>query len=255
MTNIFFRSVGSGPTLILLHGFPFSSELWNTEFLEILSSDFTVIMPDLPGFGNSKILGRAFSIEDVASHMNSWCDVHRFRDSVIIGHSLGGYVALSMVGLKPGNFRGLGLFHSTAFPDSDERKRSRNKAIEFVRSNGALAFTSNFLQPLFADKHHREVGRVTEIAGKTSEATITGYMAAMRDRPDLTGVIRDFDGSTLMIGGDADPGIPVEIVRELASMAANCETHILAGMAHMSMAEMPQDTASIIAEFTRKSLV
>ena len=74
---------------------------------------------------------------------------------MLIGHSLGGYVALAMVEKRPDLFAGLGLFHSTAYADSAEKKQSRNKVIEFVNKNGAKAFTTNFITPLFADPQSR----------------------------------------------------------------------------------------------------
>src|SRR5690606_20750625 len=98
--------------------------------------------------------------------------------------SLGGYVALAMVAQQPDRFAGLGLFHSTAYADTEEKRASRSKVIEFVETNGVEAFTSNFVTPLFADKTHASIQKVREINMKASREAVIGYTKAMRDRPD-----------------------------------------------------------------------
>ena len=150
MTNLFFEQHGKGRPLILIHGFPMHHGIWKT-FGDRFKDFNTVITPDLPGFGKSPILPPGFSLSQVAEQLIQFVEDNGLINSVIIGHSLGGYVALAMVEKRKDLFAGLGLFHSTAYADSEEKKQSRNKALEFINNNGAKAFATNFITPLFSD--------------------------------------------------------------------------------------------------------
>src|SRR6187402_3467112 len=189
MSDIFFEQQGLGNPVILIHGFPMSHFVWK-DFASRLTANVTVYTPDLPGFGQSKILPSPFSIDDVANKLLEWIESNGIKKSVLIGHSLGGYVALAMIEKRPDLFVGLGLFHSTALADSAEKKDSRTKVVEFVEKNGALTFTSNFIGPLFADPTHPAISFVKEIASQSSAEAVVGFTQAMRDRPNREAVLK-----------------------------------------------------------------
>lgn len=249
--EITFNQKGSGSPLLLLHGFPMTSAIWE-KFAGQLADEFQVLYPDLPGFGRSPVLKSEFSIEEVATAMLDALAPYRKEKLVVIGHSMGGYVALAMVAQQPEWFAGLGLFHSTAYADTPERKESRSKVIEFVERNGAEAFTSNFITPLFADPEHTEITYVRAITMQSDAATVIGYTRAMRDRPDHTDVIRRFGGPVLFLAGGKDQGIPSNTIREQALSAKEPFTHILPDQAHMGMIEDLASTSKIVREFSRR---
>jgi pimeloyl-ACP methyl ester carboxylesterase len=174
MLKIFSTVRGAGTPVILLHGFPMNSNVWNN-FAIPLATHYKVYTPDLPGFGKSKLLDLPFTIEAVASQLLEWMDEQRIENPVVIGHSLGGYVTLAMAAKYPERLAGIGLFHSTAAEDSVEKKESRTKTIEFIKKNGALAFTSNFIQQLFANPEHTDIATVREIAIQSQEEAVIGY--------------------------------------------------------------------------------
>src|SRR5436190_1037643 len=129
MAVISFREYGSGFPIILIHGFPMSKEIWN-EFVTPLSVNFKIYTIDLPGFGQSQ-KPTSFSMQSVGSDVLKWMKDQNIPPCIVIGHSLGGYVTLSMVSQAPERFAGFGLFHSTGLADTVEKKESRNKVIEF----------------------------------------------------------------------------------------------------------------------------
>ena len=249
--TIFYKKVGSGPAVIMLHGFPMNSSIWD-EFAGRLAEEYTVFTPDLPGFGKSPLLSGNFSISDVASVMNKWVSDHQISSPALIGHSMGGYVALEMVRQSPLSYSGLGLFHSTALADSEEKKESRTKVLQFIDDNGVLAFTSNFIQPLFADQSHPAVDSVRDITIQSSAEAVKGYTRAMRDRENNTDILSAFGGPMLIIGGDADKGIPADSLNKQGALGKNISVHILASTGHMGMAEKPEETLDIVREFLRK---
>lgn len=226
--------------------------VWN-DFGSRFTSTYTVVTMDLPGFGKSSILTSPFSLEQVADQMIRCLFERDISNCAIIGHSLGGYVALEMVRQRPDLFSALGLFHSTAYPDSPEKKESRTKVIEFVEKNGASAFTSNFVTPLFGHPGHKDIETVKEIASQSSKDAVIGYTRAMRDRPDQTKTLKNFEKPTLYLGGDKDPGIPAAAMYEQAALSQRAEIHILRGVAHMGMYEKPDEAAAKIMGFLSKN--
>lgn len=251
MTNLFFEQRGQGRPLIFIHGFPMHSQVW-TDFRNSFTKSNTVITPDLPGFGKSPLLSGAFSLAQVAEEVIQLVVDHAFGDAVLIGHSLGGYVALAMIEKRPDLFAGLGLFHSTAYPDSEEKKQSRNKAIEFVNNNGAKAFATNFIAQLFWDPKHTAIEKVKSIAATSKQEAVIGYTLAMRDRPDQTKTLKTFKKPTLFLAGEKDPGIPVESILRQAAECQHPEIHVLSNVAHMAMFENPQEAAAKINGFLNK---
>src|ERR1041385_8521417 len=105
MSPIFYRTVGKGHPVVLIHGFCETHEIWNG-FADQLAEKFLVLAPDLPGFGESAILQTPFSIADVASVVIEWIDQLNLKSPIVVGHSLGGYVTLAMAKKSPEKFAG-----------------------------------------------------------------------------------------------------------------------------------------------------
>jgi pimeloyl-ACP methyl ester carboxylesterase len=251
MSNLFFEQYGKGRPLIFIHGFPMHHGIWK-KFGEGFKDSNTVITPDLPGFGKSPTLPPGFSLAMVADQLIELIEEKGFSNSVIIGHSLGGYVALAMVEKRKDLFAGLGLFHSTAYADSEEKKQSRNKALEFINNNGAKAFATNFITPLFSDPNHEAIEMVKRIAAESSEAAVIGYTLAMRDRSDQTKTLKSFKKPTLFLAGEKDQAIPAESIHRQAAECQSPQIHVLSNVAHMAMFEQPEEAAAKISGFLSK---
>lgn len=247
--DLSYKIYGQGRPVIFLHGFPMSGEIWSDEFIKTVSAEFKVVVIDLPGFGSSPLPSDHFTIEDIGSKLLAWAEALKLEKPVLIGHSLGGYVALAMVKKMPEKIAGLGLFHSTAFSDTEEKKLSRDKVIEFVEKNGVSAFTSNFIPPLFFNKQHSGISKVKEIAACSPAAAVKGYTRAMRDRPDQSETLAAFKGRVLFLTGNHDPGIPVEAILKQAALRAPSEIQILDNQSHMGMVEAPALTSRIVRDF------
>ncbi len=245
---IHFKKSGSGPALVLIHGFPMNRQVWD-QFEASLADRFTIFTPDLPGFGSSEMLPGEFSLQDVAASMNDWVGQEGISDAVLIGHSLGGYVALEMVRREPDKFTGLVLFHSTAIADSLEKKESRTKVLKFIDDNGILAFTSNFIEPLFSDPSHPAIPFVKSLSMGAHVDTVKGYTRAMRDRRDNVTVLSAFGKPVLLLGGESDKGIPADSLVEQGKVRSGITVSILPEAAHMGMFEMKDDAIQQITDF------
>jgi pimeloyl-ACP methyl ester carboxylesterase len=249
--KLFSKIRGKGRPLIFLHGFPMHQGIWDS-FSDHFISSYATVTLDLPGFGKSDPLPDSFTLEDVAAEVISFIEIHKLHNPVVIGHSMGGYVALAMIAKRTDLMGGVILFHSTALADSAERKESRNKVIEFVNKNGAKEFTTNFIAPLFADPQHAEIERIRQIAATTVKGTVVGYTKAMRDRPDRVKTIRTYEKPTLYLVGSKDAGIPVTSIYQQAEDCKKCEIYVMDNVAHMGMIESPALAAARIKDFLNK---
>lgn len=252
MTHLFSTEEGNGKVILLIHGFPFHHGIWDS-YTKLLSDQFTVINIDLPGFGKSPALKQPFTLAQVADALLDFIDEKKLQNINVVGHSLGGYIALALVKKKPALFASLVLFHSTAYADSSEKKESRAKTVDFVKKHGTLPFTSGFIPPLFANQTHPAIEEVKQIASEATVEALIGYSLAMKYREEQIKTLENFKNPTLFIGGEKDPGIPVDSILKQASHCQKPEIHILARVAHMGMLEKATETAAKIKDFLIKS--
>jgi len=243
-----FLDKGNGPALVFLHGFCESLEIWN-DFIPPLSDKFRVLTVDLPGFGGSASLDPGFTIDHVADALNAWMKKIHLPNFVIVGHSLGGYVALSLAERHGANIKGICLFHSNVFPDSDEKKENRNKVAKFVQEHGVLPYVDTYVPGLFANKADAALAEVHRIAAKTDQDTLTGYLGAMRDRPDRSGWWKKSAVRKLIIAGKEDTLVPLTVSREMAGIGRNLEYFELEKTAHMGIFEAKTESQLIITRF------
>lgn len=251
MTPLFYKDIGQGKPVVLLHGFLETHLIWE-HFAQALSKNYRVITIDLPGFGQSQLPTKnPFSLAEIATQLNAFLQGLTAEKISIIGHSLGGYVSLAMVEQAPELFSSFCLFHSTALADSVEKKEGRTKTIAFVQRNGALAFSANFIPPLFADPEHESIPFVRELAMQTSQRTITSYLEAMRDRPDSMAVLQSYKGAILFLAGSKDSVIPLESLKAQVEQSNNAFLEVFEGVGHMGMFEAPKETLEIVVNFLK----
>ncbi len=247
MSSLYFHEDGDGVPLVFLHGFCETHEIWN-EFVRPLATHFHIFTLDLPGFGKSKILPAPFSIDQVADSVANWLIENKIPKSIVIGHSLGGYVTLALAERHAELLTGFGLFHSTSFADTDEKIENRNRVIEFVRKNGVPSYIDTFIPGLFFDKANKAIKEVHRIAVQTKVATLVGYSQAMRDRPDRSFILGNHKIPKFLIAGTEDTLIPIASSRKMAEIGQNCRFYELKEVAHMGIFEAESECQNLISE-------
>ena len=136
--KIFYRSVGSGDPVMLVHGFGEDGNVWDKQ-VEYLERNYHLIVPDLPGSGRSEIIDN-MSMEEMAEVLHVIIHEENIDKCIVIGHSMGGYITLALVESYWNHVSAFGLFHSSAFADSEEKKETRKKGIEFIKQHGFCRF-------------------------------------------------------------------------------------------------------------------
>jgi len=253
MSPVYHQERGKGHPLILIHGFCETHEIWDG-MADKLSDAFRVLLPDLPGFGNSPLPPVPFTVRDIGLAMLGWLDDLQLNRPVVVGHSLGGYVTMAMVDHQPSRFPGFGLFHSTAFADSEEKKENRNKVIEFVSRNGVQPFIDTFVPGLFHQKGNPHVMEIHQIASGTQFETLIAYTTAMRDRPEHLALLETFPKPILVIAGEHDASIPYEQSSAQSSLMKFPLFYGLKDAGHMGMFENEPKSIKIVKDFTNFAL-
>lgn len=251
---IHFFEKGQGQPVVLIHGFCEISEMWRG-FAEELSPDFRVICPDMPGFGKSPMASDQITLEEVAVKLEEWMAENQISNPIVIGHSLGGYVALALQELMGNKLKAIGLFHSTAYPDDQEKKEMRDRTVNFLMKNGVDKFVTTFIPQLFPEARRDELQTQIDLAIKQAkESTLEGLIAftrAMRDRKDRLEVLQHFSGSKLLIAGTLDGSVKIQASR--AQKDAFTDYFELEETGHIGMVERKDETLEIVRSFCIKA--
>lgn len=251
-TEGFYTDEGSGETIVFVHGFCEDGSVWN-DFRKGLSGNFRVIIPDLPGYRNSSLTRQELTIEWMADFVKAILDKEKIETSVIIGHSMGGYITLALTEKHPDLPEKIGLFHSHCFADDEEKKKNRQKGIDFVSNNGSKDFVNELYGNLFGEKFLKgnkdTVDKLKARAQIFLPETVIQGLRAMMKRPDRAHVLNSFARPVLFILGKQDKAIPYTKSLEQCSYPKVSSVHILENAGHMGMIEDPEKTLEIVAEF------
>ncbi|MHB0756355.1 alpha/beta fold hydrolase [Polaribacter sp. M15] len=250
--KISFSDVGKGTAVVLIHGFLENSTMWNKIIPEI-SKRNRVITIDLLGHGNSDCLGYVHSMELFAETVAAVLKHLRIRKCILVGHSLGGYVALAFAEKYPKKIKGMCLLNSTSNEDDKERKKLRLRANKMIQKNFTnmvrLSF-ANLFGPNSKHKHQYEIDLALQEALKTP---LQGYIAAnegMRIRPNRNSVLADNDFKKQIIIGKNDPVLDYEKSLEEA-VKTNSEDVVFSN-GHMSHIENTEELIKTLNDFLKK---
>jgi len=248
--NIEISEEGKGPAVILLHGFLEDSSMWD-QMIPQLSKRNRIIRFDLLGHGKTDCTGYVHSMEDMAHQVQAVVNHLNLRKVTVIGHSMGGYVALAFAEIYPDQIKGLGLFYSTARADSETKKRDRERAIAAVKKD-AKTFIRIAIPNLFRPKS-KELFRpaITKAKKKALATPLRGIIAAlegMKVRPDREVLLHFAPYPILFVAGKKDPVLPIEVSEE--QMAGASITHRLTTPdGHMGHIENVKETTAALYQF------
>ncbi len=238
-------------SITFLHGFCENKNLWK-RFADQLQGQYRVIALDLPNFGES-FLDSEISIEEMANCVRNTLKGLNIHETVLVGHSLGGYVGMAFAEQYPFMLKGLGMFHSTAFADSEAKQEGRQKAIEHLKAHGTKDFLKDFFPNLYAPKNQNLyqnaiLEQFDEVRNIKPEALIA-TLEAMKNRPDRSGVLATLEMPVLYVIGKQDANIPLEQSLEQCHLAARSLVQILENIGHIGMIEAEKETLRMVNYF------
>jgi pimeloyl-ACP methyl ester carboxylesterase len=246
-----YRVEGSGPALVLLHGFLENLHIWD-DFTNALSKLNKVIAVDLPGFGKTDVFSENHSMELMADVVHAVLEEEEIRYCLMTGHSMGGYVSLAFAEKYGEKLKGLVLFHSHALGDNEEGKANRTRTIEIVKKDHK-DFIAGFIPLLFAeqnvDKFADKINALKEMSFQTSKEGVIAAMAGMRDRKDMQDLLRTVDFPVLFIIGKQDSRISMEALKPQIFLPKHSESLILENVGHMGFIEARKKTLRTLSHF------
>ncbi|MFT3910582.1 MAG: alpha/beta hydrolase [Ferruginibacter sp.] len=254
-SSLHYIITGAGSPVVLIHGFGEDSTVWDNQ-IAVLKNTYKLIVPDLPGSGRSTLLQKErINLVDHADCVKEILSVENIEQCIMIGHSMGGYIALAFAEKYPGLLTALGLFHSSAYADDAEKIQVRKKAIEFIQKNGAAAFLKTSIPGLFFDqeKSSFDIEMLLQKGNNFSPEALIQYYEAMIARPDRTELLKNTHLPVLLIIGQHDKAVPFKLSLEQAKMPGHSHIHILRNSAHMGMLEETVDSNKILADFLQMS--
>jgi pimeloyl-ACP methyl ester carboxylesterase len=255
-TPVYYQTAGSGPWVVLLHGFLESSEIWDT-FVSQLQADFSVLMVDLPGHGRSGVVDETHSMELMAECVLAITDQLGIDEFAVCGHSMGGYVSLQLASFHPEKVEGIVLFHSHAAPDDEQAKENRRRTINIVTLNRSN-FIHQFIPDLFAEENKERLAGKIEVlqnrAASTSAKSIVAALRGMMERKGSLDYLLSTEKPVFFIIGKQDNRMPYNKMIAQAMLPAHAEILLLDKVGHMGFLEAPEITFPAISDFFKRNL-
>ena len=248
---ISYSDIGTGTAVVLLHGFLENKTMWK-DLAPKLAEKNRVISIDLLGHGDSDCLGYVHSMEENAEIVKAVLSNLKIRKTIIIGHSMGGYVALAFAELYPQFIKGLVLLNSTAKEDSEERKINRDRAIKAVKQN-YINFVRMSIVNLFSennrDRLENEIEKVKFEALKTPLQGIIASLEGMKIRKDRQFILKESNFPKMLILGKKDG---VLIYNENMTQIKNTNAELITFPdGHMSHIENKMDLEKVVLRFLK----
>ncbi|MGV8968527.1 MAG: alpha/beta fold hydrolase [Cellulomonas sp.] len=246
--------------LVLLHGFPLDHHMWD-DVVDLLPGDRTVLAPDLPGFGTSPsgadvadALGAPAepAIETMADAVAATLRAAGNERVIVAGLSMGGYVAMALVGRHPDLVAGLGLLDTKSTADDDPSRANRLRVADAVLADGnvdavlgmrraLLGETSLVLRPELVD-------RLDGWIRGQGPAGVVWAQRAMAARPDRTETLTGFALPALVLVGDEDEVTPLAAARHLEAALESAKLVVVPRSGHLSSIENPEPVAAALDE-------
>ena len=239
--TVHYRDEGraNSKTLVLLHGFMQSLDVWSPYVLTYMHH-LRVITVDLPGHGLSDIPSETVTMNQMARTVKAVLDHAGVDQCVMVGHSMGGYVALAFADLFPYSLRGLGLVCSHALPDTPQHQQGRQAACQQVQENRASNVV-DYIHSLFLQRNRGVLSQdIKDLCDQCLETRAEAIIAAqqgMMQRPSRLDVLQRLEVPTLFIYGKGDTRLPLEYAISQAMEASHAEILLLENAGHMPFIE------------------
>lgn len=241
--NLAYTDVGTGPPIVLIHGYPFNRSLW-TEQTEALNSKYRVVAPDLRGFGESDSSEGTATMARMAEDVAALMDALAIEQAVIGGLSMGGYVALAFARMFPARVKALVLADTRAQADSEEGKQTRHQQAEKALSEGmagiADAMLPKLLTPETVSKRPELVKRVRDMMLKTKPGGAAAALLGMAERDDQTDFISSIRVPALILVGREDAITPVADSEKMQSRIEGSRLVVIENAGHVSNLEQTE---------------
>ena len=244
------HDIGSGIPVVFIHGYPLNHAIWGNQ--DELSDTYHIIAPDLSGFGTSPALSN-LNMADYADMISGLLDDRKIDKAVVIGHSMGGYIALAFAERYENRLSGLGLVCTQAGADSEEGKVGRLINAERVGKEGfefIVETMSGKLLSAASDQSDTSLkSRLQAIMKQSSAEGVITALKAMAARKEQFDTLKKLAIPVWVASGADDVLIPSEKSVLMTEMLKRAAYQLFDGCGHMPMMEKPQKFNLTLREF------
>ncbi len=239
-------------TILLLHGYLESLDVWE-DFAKLLSKEYRVVAMDLPGHGISQVMGPIHTMEFLADTVVGVLDELEIEKATVVGHSMGGYVALEVLRRHPERMESIVLLSSTPNPDSPEKLADRDREIALVEGGHKDLLASTAAKNGFATENLKrmqdEIIFLEEQVLVTEAEGVVALLRGMKERKDSNELLQKATLPQLFILGKKDGYIPLERAEAMVAAHPQAKVAWLENSGHLGYFEEPEACAAAIREF------
>ena len=250
--EIVYRTLGNGPSVVLLHPFPANHEFW-LPVGEQLSSRYRLILPDLRGHGESEIGEGPATMAAHSADLLRVMDDAQVGRAPVIGVSIGGYILFEFWRKHRERVAALGLCNTKAPADNAEARAGRLQAANDVLERGMEPFLQSMV-PRLLGKTTREmrpdlVDGALRMMRQMSPEDIAQVQRGMAERPDSIETLKTINVPTLLVTGDEDILTGINEAGLMRQHIAGSQLRVIAKAGHYAPWEQPAETSRLLRQF------
>jgi pimeloyl-ACP methyl ester carboxylesterase len=247
---------GSGPPLLLVHGFPLDHTMWRHQIARFAATH-RVIAPDLRGFGQSALSPGVVTMKQFADDLAGILPaIGENRPVILCGLSMGGYIAWQFVEHHRSKLAALIVCDTKAAPDTPEAKQARLDAADRLEREGTKFLAETMLPKLFGAQLMNSpppyVQETSAVILRTDPRACAAAQRGMAERVDYRPQLARIDLPTLVLCGEKDVISPPKEMREIAAAIPNARYVEIPAASHMAPLEMPEPVNAALDSFLQR---
>ena len=246
-----YDDVGADVPIVFLHAFPLDRSMWAPQ-VGALVRQGRCIVPDLRGFG-ATTTAPPYSMDQYANDVAGLLDSLGAPPAIVVGLSMGGYVAFAFWRRHRAKVRALVLADTRATADTDEGREKRRRLIEVARSRGSGTVAEMQIGTMVGETTRARRPEVVETVRSMMTAAptdgIVGALEAMMARPDSTPTLATIDVPTLIVVGEEDTITPPVEAQAMHEKIRGSRVEVIARAGHISNLERPAAFNHVLMEF------
>ncbi|SOC40664.1 alpha/beta fold hydrolase [Ureibacillus acetophenoni] len=240
-----YKRRGNGEVLVMVHGFLGSLNIFS-DVMNDLSSQFDIVVIDLPGHGQSKIEKDSYSVYDYANAVAEILEHEGIREATWLGHSMGGYIVLAALEKNIATINRAILAYSSDLSDSNEQIEKRSKQQKQISDLGVKEFVDEVIGAFFSENAQNDkIEFAKQIAYQASPEGLIIALESMKSRPNQHQFVEQMSTPLLVIEGTED-----KVVKPIITSNPNVQK-VYTDTGHLGMLEDPKKFISAIYKFMK----
>ena len=238
--------------LLLLHAFPLDASMWAPQ-VAALGREVQIVAANAPGFGGTPLANEATSMDEASDQAARDLAAAGIDRAVVVGLSMGGYVAFSFWRRHRDRVLGLVLANTKSGAD-DEAGRERRRALAARLKEEGNGFLVDNPPPLLSTGAPQELwAQVRDLIRAQPADSIAAASLGMAERVDSTPDLAAIDVPTLVVTSSGDTLIPPEATTPMASQIPAAQLAVIEGAGHLSNLEAPEEFNRVLREHLQRS--